>query len=226
MQPHYVDDVNIKVKNGPMPSKRRYHHPDLKQALLEHAVRLIEEEGLRGFSLRKLAVRAGVSRAAPYRHFENKDQLLVTLMLEGHKRLRRAILTASERCKGTAADKYLAMGRAYLEFARQNADYLRVMFSAEAMAAAVTRLSGKEVHGDEYDSFAVLDNMIRRCQKEGTMPASADAGALSLLAWSEVHGLALLRNEGVLDRMSRERGGTEARTLEAIFAILRARLRR
>jgi len=209
-----------------MATKRRYHHPDLKQALLDHAVRLIEEEGLRGFSLRKLAVRAGVSHAAPYRHFENKDEILVTLMLEGHKRLRRAILAASERCKGTAADKYLAMGRAYLEFAQKNSEYLRVMFSAEAMAAATSRMAGKEVHGDEYDSFGALESMIRRCQQEGVMPASADAGALSLLAWSEVHGLALLRNEGVLGRMSEARGGSEGRTLEAIFAILRARLKR
>ena len=209
-----------------MPKQRRYHHPDLKQALLDHAVQLIEDEGLRGFSLRKLATRAGVSHAAPYRHFENKDQILVTLMLEGHKRLRRALVSAIERCQGTAADKHLAMGRAYLEFAQKNADYLHVMFSAEAMAAAASRLAGKEVHGDEYDSFGVLEDMIRQCQKEGVMPAGADPGALSLLAWSEVHGLALLRNEGVLGRMSEARGGTERRTLEAIFDILRARLKR
>jgi AcrR family transcriptional regulator len=214
------------MKNAAMRGKRRYHHPDLKQALLGHAVRLIEDEGLRGFSLRKLATRAGVSHAAPYRHFENKDQILVTLMLEGHKRLRRALVAASERCQGAAADKYLAMGRAYLEFAQTNADYLRVMFSAEAMAAAASRLAGQEVHGDEYDSFGVLEDMIRQCQKEGVMPAGADPGALSLLAWSEVHGLALLRGEGVLGRMSEARGGTEGRTLAAIFAILRARLKR
>jgi len=94
MEQQNVDTVNIRMKNGPVAKKKQYHHPDLRQTLLDEAVKLIDDEGLRGFSLRKLAVRAGVSHAAPYRHFENKDEILVILMLEGHKRLRQALLAA------------------------------------------------------------------------------------------------------------------------------------
>jgi AcrR family transcriptional regulator len=219
-----VDGVNIKVENDHMAKKQPYHHLDLRQALLNGAMRLIEEEGLGGFSLRKLAARAGVSHAAPYRHFESKDQILVALMLEGHKRLRQALVAAERACKGSAVQKYLAMAKAYLAFARQNPDYLRVMFSREAMAAARATPPGEDVHGSDYDSFGVLEATIRRCQEEGALPASADVGVLSLLAWAEVHGLALLCNEGLIRGMSEERGGTEKHTLDAIFTIMKARL--
>jgi AcrR family transcriptional regulator len=206
--------------------KKLYHHPDLKQALLDEAVKLIEQEGLRGFSLRKLALRSGVSHAAPYRHFQNKDEILVTLMLEGHRRLRAALLEARARCKGTVVEKYLALGHAYLEFARENPEYLRVMFSQEAMAAALARQDRDEAHQEEYDSFGVLESMIRDCQKEGVLPRSTDVTALGLLTWAEVHGLALLRNEGLIAKMSEVRGGSESRTLAAIFAFMKWRLKK
>jgi AcrR family transcriptional regulator len=226
MEQQNVDTVNIRMKNGPVAKKKQYHHPDLRQALLDEAVRLIDDEGLRGFSLRKLAVRTGVSHAAPYRHFANKDEILVILMLEGHKRLRQALLAARELAKGSAVDHCLAMSKAYLTFAQQNPEYLRVMFSREAMAAAAGLADKEEAHQEDYDSFGVLEAMIRDCQKEGALPRNADVGALGLLVWAEVHGLALLCNEGMIARMSEIRGGSEEQTLEVIFGIMRSRFKR
>ena len=206
-----------------MPPKRRYHHPDLRQALLDGAVRLIREEGMRDFSLRKLAKEVGVSHAAPYRHFENKQAILATLMLEGHKRLRTSQLEARARCPGKAIDKLIAQGRAYLEFARKNPEYLTVMFSKEGMAAAMNVGEKLGAHQEDYDSFGVVETTVSECQAEGAMDPRADTGALSLHAWAEVHGLALLRNEGLIAGMSEVRGGKESSTLDAIFAIMRAR---
>ena len=208
-----------------MPKKRRYHHPDLRQALLDGAVRLIKAEGMREFSLRKLAMQVGVSHAAPYRHFDNKEAILATLMLEGHKRLRTSLLDARARCSGKAIDRLIAQGRAYLEFARKNPEYLSVMFSREAMSAARSMGEKLEFHHEDYDSFGVLETTVSECQAEGAMDPRADTGALSLHAWAEVHGLALLRNEGLIAGMSEMRGGKEARTLDAIFAIMRARFK-
>ncbi len=206
-----------------MPKKRSYHHPDLRQALLDGAVRLIREEGMREFSLRKLAKEVGVSHAAPYRHFENREAILATLMLEGHKRLRTSLLDARARRPGKAIDKLMAQGRAYLEFARKNPEYLSVMFSKEGMAAAMSvgeKLGG---HQEDYDSFGVVEGTVKECQAEGSMDPRADAAALALLAWAEVHGLALLRNDGLIAGMSEMRGGKESSTIDAIFAIMRAR---
>lgn len=206
-----------------MAKKRSYHHPDLRQALLDGAVRLIKEEGMREFSLRKLAKEVGVSHAAPYRHFENKEAILATLMLEGHKRLRTTLLDAQTRCPGKAIDKLIAEGRAYLEFARKNPEYLSVMFSREGMAAAMSVGEKLGAHQEDYDSFGVVEATVAKCQAEGSMDPRANVGALSLHAWAEVHGLALLRNDGLIAGMSEMRGGKESTTIDAIFAIMRAR---
>jgi AcrR family transcriptional regulator len=208
-----------------MPRKRSYHHPDLRQALLDGAVRLIKAEGMREFSLRKLAKAVGVSHAAPYRHFENKEAILATLMLEGHQRLRLSLLDARARCAGKAIDKLLAEGRAYMEFARKNPEYLSVMFSQEGMAAAMSVGERLGAHREDYDSFGVVEATVRECQAESSMDPTVDTVALALHAWAEVHGLALLQKEGLIAGMCEVRGGKESSTLDAIFAIMRGRWR-
>lgn len=185
---------------------------------------LIEKQGMREFSLRKLAQQTGVSHAAPYRHFKNREELLVTLAMEGHRRLRLVLLDVRVGGKGTAADRYIAMSRAYLDFARKNPDYLRVMFSRESMQAAMSMTVPPDFHSEDYDSYRVLHAMIRDCQAEGCLDPTCDPDALSMLAWSQVHGLALLRNEGLLEIMSQMHGGTEQRTLDLIFDLVRAGL--
>jgi len=206
-----------------MAKARRYHHPDLRQTLLDQAVRLIKSEGMRNFSLRKLAAEAGVSHAAPYRHFESKEEILATLMLEGHRRLRADLIAARDACRGKGGDKMLALGRAYLEFARLHPEYLNLMFSREGMAAAMSVREKLAFHQQDYDSFGVLEAQVQECQAEGSLDAKADAGALGILIWAEVHGLALLRNEGIVANMSESRGISEAKALDVILKLVRAR---
>jgi AcrR family transcriptional regulator len=201
----------------------RYHHPDLRQTLLDHAARLIKSDGLRDFSLRKLAAEAGVSHAAPYRHFESKEEILATLMLEGHRRLRTELLAARDSCRGKCADKLLALGRAYLGFASSHPEYLAVMFSRESMAAAASLREKLAIHEEDHDSFGVLHGLVKACQAEGSLDAKSDAGFMSLLIWSEVHGLALLRNEGIIARMCEKHGQSEGKALDAIFKMIRGR---
>lgn len=222
-----VDAVNISLHNGPMPSqKRRYHHPDLRQTLLDSAVRLIEREGLGQLSMRKLAALAGVSHAAPYRHFKNKDAIVAALMLEGHRRLKRALAEARLRTPGAAWVKLAVMGRAYVEFAHQNPEYMAVMFTRAGMASAMSSAAELEAGAlppEEYDSFGELERTVRDCQAEGSLDPGRDSGGLSLAIWSQVHGLALLRNEGLIAGMAQMRGKREEDALESIFDILRAR---
>jgi len=204
-----------------MKSTKSYHHKDLRQALLQHAVRLIQDEGMKGFSMRKLAALAGVSHTAPYRHFSSKEELVATLMLDGHMRLRAAMLATRSATSGPARDKLLAMGRAYLDFAREQPEYLSLMFSGVGMAAAMSVASKHaEFHAEDSDSFGPLEQTVRACQAEGSFDPSLEPGALSFAVWSQVHGLALLRNEGLIGLMSAERGRTEADTLNAVFAVL------
>jgi len=206
-----------------MAKTRRYHHPDLRQTLLDGAVRLIKSEGMRNFSLRKLASEAGVSHAAPYRHFASKEEILATLMLEGHRRLRMDLIAARDDCRGKGGDKLLALGRAYLEFARLHPEYLNVMFSREGMAAAMSVSEKLEFHQQDYDSFGVLEGQVKACQAEGSLDPKADSAGLSILIWAEVHGLAMLRNEGIVAGMCGFRGRSEADALDMIFKLIRSR---
>lgn len=204
------------------PEVRSYHHPDLKRALLDAAIAILKEEGSKGLTLRKLAQRAGVSHAAPYRHFANKDAILGALMLEGNRLLALALNKARIERPGAAADRLMALGRAYLAFARENPEHLDILFSREGMDAA--GILAAEPGGLEalaaYDSFAPLETTIRECQAEGSLDPAADSGALAFAVWSQVHGLALLRKEGVVAGMSAMRGGTEEATMEAVLGIM------
>ncbi len=203
--------------------KKTYHRQDLKQELLDTALVLLREKGIKGFSLRELASRTGVSHAAPYRHFAGKDALLAELMLEGHRRLATALNAARQGVSGSAAERLIALGKAYLDFAGKNPEHLSIMFSALGMSAAFALTHPPSVASpSEYDSFGPLEMTVRECQAEGSLDPMQSAEALAMAIWAQVHGLSLLRNEGIIGAMSRMRGGDEGQTIKTIFAILAA----
>src|ERR1700754_3450754 len=102
-----------------------YHHGDLKRALTEAALGLVAEKGPKGFTLREVARRAGVSAAAPYRHFADKAQLLAAAATQGFVLLHEALAEAGERDDLPTRD--LDMGRAYVRWAVAHPDYYQVM---------------------------------------------------------------------------------------------------
>jgi AcrR family transcriptional regulator len=109
---------------------RGYHHGNLKEALLRAALELIAEKGPAGFTFAEAARSAGVSPAAPYRHFRDRDELLANVALRGFERF--AIVLEQARDDGrpqpfAALDR---LGKAYLEFARAEPAYYSAMFEA------------------------------------------------------------------------------------------------
>src|SRR5260370_25513178 len=99
-----------------MPQKRSYHQGNLKKALLDAAVTLIGEVGPKGFTIREVARRAGVSHNAPYRHFRDKDELLEAVAIEGFERLTDTMKRRSVAGK-TAAERLRLCGCAYVDCA-------------------------------------------------------------------------------------------------------------
>ncbi len=209
------------AKKGAEPAPG-YHHDDLKTELLDAAIKLLESDGMRGFSLRKVAATVGVSHAAPYRHFKNRDELVGAILMEGHRRL-TSYLASALTGQGTAADALFRMERAYLDFARDNAAYLSLMFSRDGMSAMVRMEKGKshEIPA-EYDSFGVLESCVARCQREGALDPKLDTAALAMTVWAKVHGLALLMNEGVIEAMCKQRGIPGKRAIAEIIKTARA----
>src|ERR1700678_3368833 len=101
--------IEAKAAGKSSEAERPYHHGDLRNGLLEAARAILEEESLAALTLRAVARKAGVSHAAPYRHFPNHEALLVELSIEGFDELRESLIEAS-RAHGNESDKIANIG--------------------------------------------------------------------------------------------------------------------
>src|SRR5580692_7725895 len=112
--------------------KPTYHHGDLKSALIAAAMAAVEQDGPDAVSLRDLAQSLGVSRAAPYRHFEDRDALLAAVAARGFEDL-NAEYEAALATPGDGTDKLRAAGRAFFGFARRRPGLYRLMFQSDLL---------------------------------------------------------------------------------------------
>jgi len=177
-----------------------YHHGDLKNALIEAGADILSKEGVSALSLRKVAQRAGVSHAAPYAHFTDKQALIAAISTEGYRRLAAAVRAAVSRHEGDAAAQLVAAAWAYVKFALDDSDYFKVTLSGvvemEKEYPAFVEIS--------HQSFDMVVALVSTCQEAGVLAEGpSDVAAVSV--WSLIHGLASLVIEdqvpsAVLDR--------------------------
>ena len=169
-------------------TQRPYHHGDLRNALLEAARAILEEKGLAALSLRAVARRAGVSHAAPYRHFPNHEALLAELVGEGFAELRKDIAAAGAR-PGQEPDRITNMGAAYMRFVSRRPALARLMFGSQ--------LANRE-------AFPQLEEAANAIAIE--IGNAVNDSALGLAVWACAHGLAMLVLENVIDLGQRRAG--------------------
>lgn len=174
-----------------MTGQKPYHHGNLRAALVEAAVALVGELGPKGFTLREVARRAGVSHNAPYRHFASRDELLQAVAEEGFQRLKETMEMAVHRGP-TAQDRLQLAGCGYVEFALRWPNHFAVMFD---LPREVPEDGGKGPTG--LGAFGVLMGCIEDAQAAKSLPAG-DPLPLALTAWSLVHGIAKLAVCGTL----------------------------
>jgi AcrR family transcriptional regulator len=174
-----------------MARRDSYHHGDLKRALTSAALSLVAEKGPKGFTLTEAARRAGVSAAAPYRHFADKASLLAAVAEQGFGDLHAALVAAAEVASDPRA-RVIGLGRAYVRWAIAHPDHYRVMFGAEIDKACHPSLGVAALR-----AFDDLLDAITRCQEAGLVDA-ADALAVAAPLWSLVHGIASLAIGGEL----------------------------
>ena len=110
--------------------ERGYHHGNLKEALIQAARQLIAEKGPAGFTFADAARSAGVSPAAPYRHFRDREALLADVAREGFQRFEAMLSTGWAGGKPDAITAFHNVGRAYLAFARAEPAYYAAMFES------------------------------------------------------------------------------------------------
>jgi AcrR family transcriptional regulator len=172
--------------------KTAYHHGDLRRALINAALRLVEEQGASAVTLREVARMAGVSHQAPYRHFADRSALLAAVAEEGLRELHTELVEASRNAPDVLG-ALRACGVTYVVFAVAHPAHFRVMHSAEA--------SSSDDPGLIAASDAVFTLLTRAVAEARTGEASEpDTLAYALAAWSIVHGLASLLVEGALTR--------------------------
>ena len=110
--------------------RKSYHHGNLRQALVEATLVLIEEKGPLGFTLAEAARAAGVTPAAPYRHFRGRDELIVEVARQGFEMFADRLERATESVSASPLRTMFAAGSAYLEFARRHPGYYKAMFES------------------------------------------------------------------------------------------------
>jgi AcrR family transcriptional regulator len=200
---------------------KRYHHGDLRRALLDEAVRTIQTEGVEHLTLRTVGARLGVSRSALYRHFADKQSLLATVGKEGFGNLRQALADAWE-ANGHGRIGFEAMAKAYVQFAVAHPSHYRVMFGGFIESAAKDDLFIAEAKG----AFQVLVDALIEQQNAGDIRRD-DPVLMARFVWALVHGTALLFIDGQLPEPA-QREALEPYVAERIYAsihqsILRAK---
>src|SRR5215471_16574691 len=174
-------------KAGP----RSYHHGNLKEALMRAALELIAEKGPGGFTFAEAARSAGVSPAAPYRHFRDRDELLANVALRGFTLFEAALTRAWNDGQPDAFAAFERMGRAYLEFARTEPAYYSAMFEA-----GIPLDMNQELREASERAFAAIRTAAERLVAQ--LPAAGRPPALmvALHVWAMAHGVASLFGRG------------------------------
>jgi AcrR family transcriptional regulator len=168
-----------------MSSKAVYHHGDLRAGLVRAALELLEESGESALSLRAVARRAGVSPAAPYRHYADREALVSAVAAVGYRELAERLAAAHP---SPATPEQLArVAIAYVQFALERPALFRIMFGEPC-----------DRDNDERIAATVAVSLYVRAIVERSFP-KADAEALATAIWALVHGLAFLHLDGKLD---------------------------
>ncbi|MDG4827363.1 TetR/AcrR family transcriptional regulator [Asanoa sp. WMMD1127] len=158
----------------------------LRDRLVRAGIEVLEQDGLAALTLREIARRAGVSHGAPRRYFPTHLELLSAIARTGYARLTAEVAVDPD---GDPRDQLLALGRAYLSFARANPGMFGLMFRHDLLASGHLGLRDTAL-----PLFAVLVDLIERAGTRSTAPAAVVAGAL----WANLHGIAQLWSWGSL----------------------------
>lgn len=168
-----------------------YHHGNLRRAIIDATLDLIAEKGVKALTVREVARRAGVSHAAPYRHFSDKEDLLCAVAIEGFNMVIDDTHRRFEACGGDVLKRFRESGLAYIDFAASSPSHYRVMFSSGEHRLRV------DLEQRAAQAFAILQDCICDCQKK-KLVRSSDPLEQAMAAWAIVHGYAMLIIDGFI----------------------------
>jgi AcrR family transcriptional regulator len=193
---------------------RGYHHGNLKEALLRAALELIAQKGPAGFTFAEAARWAGVSPAAPYRHFRDRDELLASVALRGFKQFEAVLSRAWDDGRPDVFTAFDRLGKAYLNFARSEPAYYSAMFEAGIPIADDRELCDA---GDR--AFAVLRAAAEKLCAQVPARNRPPALMVALHIWATTHGIASLFGRGDAARRNLPMSAEELLEAEMLIYI-------
>lgn len=177
-----------------------YHHGDLKNALIEAGLEVLSEKGEQGLSLRKVAKKVGVSHAAPYAHFADKQSLIAAISTKGYEELYNLVLETALKYPNDPVHRLVETAWTYVQYALEKPDQFKITFSG----VVETENSYPEYVEVSKKNFSLVVEGVSACQEIGSLQAG-DTDLLAMHIWSSVHGfvLLLLENQISGDLLSR-----------------------
>ena len=171
--------------------RRGYHHGNLREALIEAALDLIASKGPTGFTIAEAARAAGVSPAAPYRHFRDRDALMADVARRGFVQFHADLSAAWNEGRPTPMKALDNLGKAYLAFARNEPAYYSAMFEA-----GIPVSDGIELSGAGEGAFVILREACEAVSAGLPKDKQPPALMMALHIWSMTHGIASLFGRG------------------------------
>lgn len=164
-----------------------YHHGNLRQALIDAGIKIINDYGEESLSLRKAAAMCNVSHAAPYAHFKDKEELIEAIKNDVTERFMQELESAVEG-RASADEAIIAMGRTYVTFFSKNPDYFVFLFGKQNIKA---HLKMDKEYKNDYPPFLLLRRMYLKHLEENGLEKTFEEQEIELIKiWSIVHGMA------------------------------------
>lgn len=168
--------------------KKLYHHPDLRNQLVQSAITFLKKNRVEDLSLRGIARELGVSHMAPYRHFSTKEDLLAAVIEDGFLKLTTMFDEVAKQEDQSFKALFTGLGKTYVQFVVKFSDQARLMFSG--MTCDPKKHPGAHVAGET--AFGRLVHLIEAGKKAGYINENDDTYMQSFMVWSSVHGTAML----------------------------------
>ena len=165
---------------------KTYHHKNLKNELIKTGIQIVNEQGLNSLSLRKVAQACGVSHAAPYSHFKNKDELLIEMQKYVTEQLYECLKNAYENTEHSdSPEAIFNIGKAYVSFFIEYPEYYSFLFTQPCLNIDLSA-SGEETDFEPYRYYKEKAYLVY--QNEGMSAERIKYGVIAM--WAKVHGIA------------------------------------
>lgn len=167
--------------------RQTYHHKDLRNALIETGIQIVNTEGVNAFSLRKVAAACGVSHAAPYSHFQNKEELLEAMQLFITDRFSKQLESTVQK-NNNVAEILKDMGIAYVSFFVENPSYFQFLY---AQSNIKIDLSMSIPDNQNYKPFIIYKNIVGNLLEQTNYPKEKQNDII-ITIWAFIHGVTAL----------------------------------